>query len=141
MKQEEKVAQLKDRLAEALEAKGVRAIQLSEKTGIHRGTISYYLSGKSHPKADRLRVICEVLNVSEAWMLGYNVSMERVVHNEREVCVDVTALDQDTLNFGLSKAIDILIELQIDEETIKQMILKHFDIRYSEVTAILKNKH
>ena len=37
-------------------------------------------------------------------------------------------IDEETFNFSISKSVDILLELKIPEETIKQMILKHFDI-------------
>ena len=122
----------------------MRPIELSEKLNISRGTISYYLSGKSAPKSDRLSLICEALNVSEAWMLGYDLSMEREEISDTEIGdyqdFDIETLDKDTLNFGISKSVDILLELQVPTETIKQMILKHFDIRYSEITTILKDK-
>lgn len=99
------------------------------------------MKGKSAPKADRLKIICEALDVSEAWMLGYNVPMEKIsIEEETTSNIDVQILDHETLNFGISKSVDILLELRIPEETIKQMIVKHFDIRYSEITAILKNK-
>ena len=73
----EKVVNLKDRLREALTARGMKAIELSEKTGIPKGAISYYLAGKSQPKSDRLFQISKALSVSEAWLLGYDVPMER----------------------------------------------------------------
>ena len=75
MKKTERVARLQDRLKEALVVRGIKAIELSEKSDIPKGAISYYLSGKSSPKADRLNLICSTLNVSEAWMLGYDVPM------------------------------------------------------------------
>lgn len=65
------------RLRDALHLKNMRASDLCQKTGIPKGAISYYLSGKSEPKADRLYIICKALDVSEAWMLGYDVPMER----------------------------------------------------------------
>lgn len=73
----ERIAELRERLREALSVRAMKAIELSEKTDIPKGAISYYLSGKTQPKADRLNLICSTLNVSEAWMLGYDVPMER----------------------------------------------------------------
>lgn len=73
----ERVAKLQDRLREALELKEIRAIDLSRMTGVPKGAISYYLLGKSTPKADRLFILCKALDVSEAWMLGYDVPMAR----------------------------------------------------------------
>ena len=79
----EKVVKLKDRLREALLARHMKAFELSEKTGIPKGAISYYLSGKSHPKSDRLFLISKALSVSEAWLLGYDVPMERTVSQKK----------------------------------------------------------
>lgn len=72
-----KKMELKDRLRQAMDLRGLRATDLVDKTGIPKGTISYYLSGKTEPKADRLYVLAQVLNTSEAWLLGYDVPMER----------------------------------------------------------------
>ena len=65
------------RLQEAMDARGKRAVDLVEETGIPKGTLSYYLSGKTKPKSDRLYLLAQALNVSEAWLLGYDVPMER----------------------------------------------------------------
>ena len=69
--------EFQDRLRIAMSVREMRAIDLHNKTGVPKGAISYYLSGKSEPKADRLYIICKALDVSEAWMLGYDVKMER----------------------------------------------------------------
>lgn len=69
--------QLKDRLREAMDVRNMRAVELVEKTGIPKGAISYYLSGKSQPKSDRIYIIAKALDVSEAWLLGFDVPMER----------------------------------------------------------------
>jgi transcriptional regulator with XRE-family HTH domain len=69
--------EFKDRLKTALEIRNMKAVDLCEKTKIPKGAISYYLSGKSTPKADRLYIICKALDVSEAWMLGYDVEMAK----------------------------------------------------------------
>ena len=141
MENEQKVARLQDRLKEALKIRRKKAIELNKDLGINKGTISYYLSGKSAPKSDRLGIICDYLNVNEAWMLGYDVPMERVALNKTlNGDNSLEKISQDALNFGISKSVDILLELQLPPETIKQLILKHFDIRYSEISAILKNK-
>lgn len=72
-----KKAELKDRLKEAMEARGLRAVDMVEKTSIPKVTISYYLSGKTTPRSDKLYEIARVLDVSEAWLLGYDVPMAR----------------------------------------------------------------
>ena len=71
------IAELRDRLQQALDRKNWKAVDLVEATGVPKGAISYYLSGKSKPKADRLYVIAQALDISEAWLLGYDVPMHR----------------------------------------------------------------
>jgi transcriptional regulator with XRE-family HTH domain len=65
------------RLREAMNHRQMRAVDLAERTGIPKGAISYYTAGKSKPKADRLYTIAEALDVNEAWLLGYDVPMQR----------------------------------------------------------------
>lgn len=72
-----KRAKLCDRLQEAMELRGLRAIDMVERTGIPKGTLSYYMSGKTEPKADRVYIIAKALDISEAWLLGFDVPMYR----------------------------------------------------------------
>ena len=72
-----KKAEFRDRLREAMELRGRRAVDLVDETGIPKVTISYYLSGKTEPKADRIYWLAKALNVSEAWLLGYDVPLDR----------------------------------------------------------------
>jgi transcriptional regulator with XRE-family HTH domain len=79
----ERIAQLHDRLTEALEAAGMRPIDLCEKTGIPKSMLSYYLNGKTKPKADRLHIIAKALDVSEAWLLGFDVPKLRTAEQKK----------------------------------------------------------
>lgn len=74
---EEPKALLRDRLNEAMQMRGLRAIDLVDRTGIPKNTLSYYLSGKTEPKADRIYALAVALDVSEAWLLGYDVPLAR----------------------------------------------------------------
>lgn len=69
--------EFRDRLREAMEIRGMRSVDLVEKTGIPKVTISYYLSGKTVPRSDKLYLLAKALNINEAWLLGYEVSIER----------------------------------------------------------------
>ncbi len=69
--------ELKDRLVEAMEVRGLRAVDLVEMTGIPKVTVSYYMSGTTVPRADKLYKLAQALNVSEAWLMGYDVAMAR----------------------------------------------------------------
>lgn len=82
------VTLLKDRLKQALERKGWKAVDLVERTGVPKGAISYYLAGKSQPKADRLYILARALDVSEAWLCGFDVPMARTDDQEKNDQLD-----------------------------------------------------
>ncbi len=42
-----------------------------------RNDMSQYVSGKVEPRQNKLYILSEALNVSEAWLMGYDVPMER----------------------------------------------------------------
>lgn len=73
-KQHESIAQ---RLRKAMDAKGKKQADLVRETGLDRGSISSYLSGKYEPKQKAIYKLSKALDVSEAWILGYEVPMER----------------------------------------------------------------
>lgn len=70
--------ELKDRLRKIMSLRNVKPIELSQSTGIPKSAISQYMSGYTKPKQDRIYMICKYLNISEAWLLGYDVPMERI---------------------------------------------------------------
>lgn len=58
----------------------VRAAQpFCQQYGVNLGknTLSQYVSGKTEPGQEKLTILGLTLNVSEAWLMGYDVSPER----------------------------------------------------------------
>ena len=76
-------AEIKDRLREAMELRGMRAVDLAEATEVPKSAISFYLAGKSKPKADRLYIIAQALDINEAWLLGYDVPIRRTDNQKK----------------------------------------------------------
>ena len=66
-----------ERMQVALSIANMKQVELSRLTGIDAGTISNYVYGKYAPKKDRVYKIAEALNVNPAWLMGYDVPMER----------------------------------------------------------------
>ena len=64
------------RLSQALQARGMKAADLSKKTKVAEGTISCYINGRYEAKQNRVQVFAEALNVNPAWLMGYDVPME-----------------------------------------------------------------
>ena len=72
------VATFSERLQESLKRKSLKAIELANLSGISRGAISSYLSGRWKAKQDNIYLLAKALNVNEAWLMGYDVPMEPV---------------------------------------------------------------
>lgn len=66
-----------NRLKMALEYNNMKPVELANKTHINKSLISNYLSGAFKAKQDKLDIIARTLNVSEAWLMGYDVDMDR----------------------------------------------------------------
>lgn len=79
-KQQATVAQ---RLREALNYSGKKQADLVRETGLDRGSISSYLSGKYEPKQKAIYKLSKALNVSESWLLGYDVPMTRSAESKK----------------------------------------------------------
>lgn len=69
-------AETKDRLKIALDIRNMKQSELVEKTGIDKGQLSSYLSGKYKPRQQNLHLLATALSVDEAWLMGYNVPMD-----------------------------------------------------------------
>lgn len=80
-----KKAETKDRIKKALEIRDMKQSELVEKTGIDKGQMSSYLAGRYKPKQNNLHLIAEALSVDEAWLMGYDVPMEKEDRLDKEV--------------------------------------------------------
>lgn len=66
-----------ERMKIALKQSNMKQVELSRLTGIDKGSISNYLYGKYEPKSEAINKMAIALNVSEMWLWGYDVPMER----------------------------------------------------------------
>lgn len=66
-----------NRLKKALDYNNMRPIDLANKTKISKAQICNYLKGTYKAKQDKLYIIAKALDVSEAWLMGYDVVMDR----------------------------------------------------------------
>lgn len=71
-----------NRLAIAMQLNNINQIELSEKTKAFSKTISQslinkYLKGKALARQDNIYILCKILNVDEAWIMGFDVPMDR----------------------------------------------------------------
>lgn len=68
---------IRNRLREALQIRNMKQVELAEKTGIAKGTINNWLNNRYQPKQTPLMKMAKALDVSELWLAGYDVPMER----------------------------------------------------------------
>ena len=47
---------------------------------MNKSDISQYVSGKVEPNQDKLYILGKALNVTEAWLMGYDVPMEKITY-------------------------------------------------------------
>jgi transcriptional regulator with XRE-family HTH domain len=115
---EEPKCSLKTRLHEAMAARGKKAVDLTRDLHIPKSAISQYLSGKSqNMDSERLYKIAYYLDVSEPWLLGYDVPMGRTTPE------DLGAVAADVLlNPKLLRLTQIFLELdQADQDMLSML--------------------
>ena len=81
-----KVATTSQRLNQIISVRHIRQIDIiesakpfSEKYGVklNKNDLSQYVNGKTEPGQEKLTILGLALNVNEAWLMGYDVPMER----------------------------------------------------------------
>lgn len=68
-----------NRIGEALSIRGWKQVDLVERTGIAKSSINAWVKQNWQPKQKSLMKMAQVLGVSEMWLAGYDVPMERPV--------------------------------------------------------------
>ena len=77
---------------------------------MNKSDISQYVSGKVEPNQEKLFILGKALNVSEAWLMGFDVPIERYSHETNEQIEILNYYDQ--LNdIGKKEAIKRIEEL------------------------------
>lgn len=70
-----------ERIKFAMKAKNKKQVDIVKDTGISKGAFSSYLSGQYNPKADKMELIADSLDVDLRWLYGQNVPMEHTNQN------------------------------------------------------------
>lgn len=72
------VSTLQVRLREAMDLRGMRPVDLVNASGVTKGSISLYLSGRNIATNDRLYAIAKALRVNPGWLMGYDVERDDI---------------------------------------------------------------
>ena len=128
----EKVSTFRKRFIEAMEIRGIKAADLSRKTGISESTISQYRSGYAEPKEKKLALIADVLSVNPTWLMGLNVSME-IIEDPSKNDLLIAYVDSRIENDRLKNYIDKINELP---EDYKQLVFSSIDRIYEAYLTV-----
>lgn len=80
----EKIAEFSERLQAGLDTRDMKAAELARISGIDKSSISRYLHGAYRGNQDAVYKIAQALNVSEAWLMGYDVPMGRSLEQDSD---------------------------------------------------------
>ena len=72
---------IKERIKQGLEIREITQTQLAARANIDKGQLSSYISGKYKPRQNNIDALAAALNVNEAWLMGFDVPMERTSNN------------------------------------------------------------
>jgi len=104
------------RLRTLMNKRGIKASELSARTHISKSQISHWINGTYKAKQDSVTILAEFFDVSEAWLMGFNVPMERdnsSVYDPDEVdilynkyCNRLTKDDKATIKFIIENRVN-----------------------------------
>lgn len=103
------------RLALAMAKRGIKQSEICRLTGIPKSSLSLYLSGAYEPKQDRVYLLAQVLNVSEAWLMGYDIPMEREKNSPSS---------EDTLTEGELALIELFRKIPKEKQDLVLQMIK-----------------
>ena len=113
---EKTVATIAARIREAMDRTGKKQADLVRETGLDRGSISSYLSGKYEPKQKAIYKLAKALDVSEAWLLGFDVPMYRTDEQRKNdhLAEMVVRLRENEKFYDLAVKLAALSDEQLD---------------------------
>ena len=88
----ERVATASERIKEAMKIRKKKQVDLVRDTGIDKGSMSHYVSGTYEPKNEAIHKLAKALDVSEMWLWGYAVPMERPAEQKKsDIKIDIAS--------------------------------------------------
>jgi transcriptional regulator with XRE-family HTH domain len=114
----ERIESCGQRIAKALDINGMKQAELCKLAKVPKSSLSLYLSGAYEPKQNRIYDMARVLNVSEAWLMGYDVPMER----DKKVSPDKVELTE-----GEKKWLELYNKVSDETKAVLINMLDSFD--------------
>lgn len=73
----QKVSTISERLQIAMDKRKIKQIDLARVADVNQGALSRYLKGSYEPKSATIYKLALALDVSDMWLEGYDVPMDR----------------------------------------------------------------
>lgn len=108
-----KYPEIASRFNYVLNLRGLKAKELSDKTGINKASISQYVNGNHCPSNEKAKILGDILRVNPLWLMGFDVSME-LPKGDKEVHANLLKFYEVFKEYEMLK--------DSDKEIINQMI-------------------
>lgn len=113
---------ISSRIQQAMDIRGLKQIDLVERTKISKGSLSSYISGRYAPKQNNIYLLAKALNVNVEWLMGADVPMayfKEVKSAEQDSAVRIPVLGRVAAGIPIAA-----IEETIDWEDIPSEMAK-----------------
>lgn len=113
------------RLKQIMQDKNLRQVDILEKckpfcdkfdVKLGRNDLSQYVNGKVEPGQEKLTVLGLALNVNEAWLMGFDVPMERHINAQKEENLKIIQYYDQLNTTGKEAATEQVRLLTLDEK-------------------------
>ena len=123
------------RIKRAMNMRGIKQVELSDKSGIKKSALSQYIAGRILPKQDKLTALGLALNVSEVWLMGYDVPMERepMPNKENDIILEYNLDEYELAEYNRIMEMNLLMfnnkkisenDKEKLEKTLKEIFVK-----------------
>jgi len=126
------------RIKQAMELRNMTQADIVEKTNIKKSALSQYINGKISPRQNAIDELSKVLNVSEPWLMGYDVPMKRTSTKETQKLkmneITLTSEQEAELQYIIEHNMLFFKRNKMDENDAKKLadILREFYIETLE---------
>lgn len=97
-----KVSTISERLQFAMDKRKIKQIDLARVADVNQGALSRYLKGSYEPKSATIYKLALALDVSDMWLEGYDVPMERS-QKQKEIDFKNNLYKKNRPRYGLVK--------------------------------------
>lgn len=112
-----------ERLKEIMTARGLKQVDILEaakpyaakySVKLNKSDLSQYVNGQNEPGQRKLTILGLALNVSETWLMGYDVPMERETHEEKSA---LQLSETDKADMELFSSLD-----EVEREAVRNLM-------------------